>query len=233
MIRRFMSMCPDAVDAESVGGIGGGTGAPVGDNPGSEGGAGANDPGTGTGSGAERDGDGADEQHKAENQAAEIARLNAEIAKQKAAIDKATKEAAEARRSLKAKMTAEEIAAKEKEEADEAQKQRIAELERQVAKTSTVKSVMGKLGLDEESAGSLADALYGAADIENVLLEIQRAWQAKETALRKEFGKVTAPGAGMDSNSPEAIAIKRAQDIGKNQNAMNEKAQKALSAYIR
>ena len=92
---------------------------------------------------------------------------------------------------------------------------------------------MGKLGLDEETAGSLADCLYGAADIENALLNIQKAWQARETALRKEYGKITGPGTGADSNSPEAQAIKRAAELGKARNAQNEQAQKAMSAYIR
>ena len=172
-------------------------------------------------------------ENTSEVQNAEIARLKAEIAKQKAALDKATHEAAENKRALKAKMTAEEIAAQEKAAAEEAQKQRIIELEKQVAKTGTIKTVMGKLGLDEESAGNLADHLYGAADIENALLEIQKAWQVREAALRKEFGKITAPGAGADSNSPEAQAIKRAQEIGKTRNALNEQAKKALDAYIR
>lgn len=164
---------------------------------------------------------------------AEIARLNAAMAKQKKALDDATHEAKESKQALKAKMTAEEIAAKEKEEAEAAQAQRIIELEKQVARSGAIKTVMGKLGLDEESAGSLADCLYGAADIENALLEIQKAWQAKEAQLRKEFGKITAPGAGADSNSPEAQAIKRAQEMGKERNARNEQAQKAMSAYIR
>ena len=164
---------------------------------------------------------------------AEIARLNAAMAKQKKALDDATHEAKESKQALKAKMTAEEIAAKEKEEAEAAQAQRIVELEKQVARAGAVKTVMGKLGLDEESAGSLADCLYGAADIENALLEIQKAWQLKETALRKEFGKVTGPGAGADSNSPEALAIKRASELGKEKRAINEQAQKAMSAYMR
>ena len=164
---------------------------------------------------------------------AEIARLRAEMAKQKAALDKATKEAGDARKELRSKMTQEQLDAETKREAEEAQKNRIIELEKQVAKTSTVKSVMGKLGLDEESAGTLADALYGAEDVENVLLLMQKAWQAKESALRKEFGKVTGPGAGADSNSPEAIAIKRAAEFGKQRNAQNEQAQKAMQAYMR
>ena len=164
---------------------------------------------------------------------AEIARLNAELAKQKAAMDKAAKEAGDARKALKAKMTAEEIAAREKQEAEEAQQNRIAELEKQVAKTGMVKSVMGKLGLNEEDAGNLADHLYGAADVDNALLEIQKAWQAREKALRMEFGKITGPGAGADSNSPEAQGVRRAAEIGKARNAQNAAAQKALEAYMR
>lgn len=164
---------------------------------------------------------------------AEIARLKAEMAKQKAALDKATHEASQANKALKAKMTQEEIAAKEKEEADEKAAQELAELRKKVARAEATKTVMSKLSMDEEAAGNLADCLYGAADMENALLEIQKAWQAREAALRKEFGRVTGPGAGADSNSPEARAVRQAAELGKERKAQNEKAQKALDAYMR
>ena len=164
---------------------------------------------------------------------AKIARLEADAAKQKAALDKATHEAAESRKALKAKMTQEEIDAQEKQEAAEKTAKELDDLRREVAKGKTVKSVMGKLGLDEEAAGNLADHLFGAADIDNALLEIQKAWQAKEKALRLEFGKIPGPGTGADSNSPEAQAIRRAAEFGKAKNAVNEQAQKAMNAYIR
>lgn len=164
---------------------------------------------------------------------AEIARLKADLAKQKNALDNATKEAGDLRKELRSKMTQEQIDAEAKKEAEEAQKNRIIELEKQVAKTGTIKSIMGKLGLDEDTSGNLADHLYGAADIDNALLMIQKAWQAKEKALKLEYGKITGPGAGADSNSPEAQAIKRAAEIGKAKNAQNEQAQKAMSAYMR
>ena len=230
MSPKFFGMSPEAADASDVGvGIGGGTGAPA-SAEGADTASDSTDAQNGTGN-ARDDAKGNNDSAGTEN--AEIARLKAEIAKQKAALDKATKEAGEARKALKAKMTAEEIAAQEKEAADEAQKNRIIELEKQVAKTGTVKSVMGKLGLDEDSAGTLADCLYGAADIDNALLNIQKAWNAREAALKKEYGKITGPGAGADSNSPEAQAVKRAADIGKARNAQNEQAQKALGAYMR
>lgn len=208
-------------------------GAAGGDDPGAagsdQGTAGGNDSGT---AGGNDPGDGGNGK-TADDLKAEIARLNAEMAKQKAALDKATHEASSANKALKAKMTQEEIDAAAKKEADEKAAKELEELRREVAKGKTVKSVMGKLGISEETAGSLADCLYGAADPDNALLLIQKEWQAREKALRIEFGKITGPGAGADSNSPEAQAIKLAQEMGKARNAANEQAQKALNAYIR
>ena len=177
--------------------------------------------------------DSGSDENSADKLNAEIARLNAEMAKQKAALDKATREAGDARKALKAKMTQEEIDAESKKEAEEKRDKEIEELRRRVARGDAVKTIMGKLGMDEGSAGNLADHLYGAADIENALLEIQKVWQAREKALRLEFGKVPPPGAGADSNSPEAQAIARASAFGKARNEANEQAQKAMSAYIR
>ena len=222
--------CFSAGDGGSAGdaGIGGSVSAPAGD------GAEASDTGVDAPDGAQNtpDGDqGNDNTPDARD--AEIARLKAEIARQKSSLDKATSEAGNLRKELRSKMTQEQIDADEKREAEEAQAKRIAELERQVARADTVKSVMGKLGLDEGTAGNLADHLYGASDINNALLEIQKAWQAREKALKLEYGKITGPGAGADSNSPEAQAIKRAAEIGKARNAQNEQAQKAMQAYMR
>ena len=214
---------------EAGGGIGGGTGAPAGTD--------GADAGTDTAEAQNGATDAADsgkaDKDTSGTENAEIARLKAEIAKQKAALDKATREAGDARKALKAKMTQEEIDAQAKQEAAEQAAQELEDLRKQVAKGNTVKTVMGKLGLDEDTAGTLADCLYGAADIDNALLNIQKAWNAKEAALKKEYGKITAPGAGSDSNSPEAQAIRRAADIGKAKNAQNEQAQKALGAYMR
>ena len=164
---------------------------------------------------------------------AEIARLKADLARQKEAIDKATKEAGNLRKELRSKMTQAEIDADAEKEAKEKTAKELDELRRKVARSEATKNVMGKLGLSEEAAGNLADHLYGAADIDNALLEIQKAWQAKEKALRMEFGKLTGPGTGADSNSPEAAAVRRAAEMGKARNAQNEQAQKAMSAYMR
>lgn len=226
----FALFAPDGGDGGSGAGAAG-DGATGGD--GGEGTSAGNAAGNGD-NGGDKSGDGDDGgDNSADALNAEIARLKAEIAKQKNAITDATKEAAKYKRELQSRKTQEEIDADAKAEAAEKTAKELEELRKQVAKGNTVKTVMGKLGLDEEAAGNLADHLYGAADIDNALLEIQKAWQAKEAALRKEFGRVTGPGAGADSNSPEAQAIRKAQELGKSRNAVNEQAQKAMQAYLR
>ena len=57
------------------------------------------------------------------------------------------------------------------------------------------KKAMSFLG-DETTATSVAEYLYGAEDVDAALSVIQKAWTAKEKALRLEYGKIPAPGAG-------------------------------------
>lgn len=166
------------------------------------------------------------------NLAEELERMKGELEKYKKAIDKATKEAADNKRALKEKeqalrsrQTAEEIAAEEKKAQDEQTAKEIDELRREVARTKAVKSVMSKLGTDEETSGKIAEYLYGAEDVDNALMEIQRAWTAREKALKLEYGKVPPPGAGgangEDKETQEALRI--AKELGQ------QKAQSATS----
>ena len=130
------------------------------------------------------------------NESAEIAKLRAEMARQKAALDKATREAAESKRALRAKQTAEEIAAEEqKAKADERDKE-LNDLRKKFAVMETSKSILVRIGGDEEAASQIAEYLYGAADVDGALGEIQKIMVAKEKALRLEFGKIPPPGVG-------------------------------------
>lgn len=126
---------------------------------------------------------------------AEIAKLKADLAKQKAALDKATKEAGDYRKQLRAKQSAEEAAAEEAKEQAEAQAKELAELRKRFAVAETSKKAMSFLG-DESLSSEIAEYLYGADDAEAVLNVIAKAWTAKEKALRLEFGKIPAPGIG-------------------------------------
>lgn len=125
----------------------------------------------------------------------ELARLRAEIARQKVALDKATKEAATAKRSLRAKQSEEEIAAEEKRIQDEARDAELADLRKRFAVAEMSKKAMGIFG-NEETATKIAENLYGAEGVDAVLAEIGKAFTAREKALRLEYGKITAPGVG-------------------------------------
>ena len=231
MDRRFM--CHPDPDGNLGGGgdVGGGgaAGAPAGGDPGQGASSGESTPPAGEQAGEKK----AEGGESVEALLARIKQLEANETKYKAAVDKATHEASEFKKALQQKMTQEELDAEAKKEAEEKQAKELDDLRRQVAKSETVKSIMGTLGLPEETSGTLADCLYGAADVKSALLLFQKAWKDREKALKLEYGKITPPGAGSDSNSPEAQAIKRAQEIGKAKNAQNEQAQKAINAYIR
>ena len=167
--------------------------------------------------------------------AEKLAKAEADLLKYKAAIDKATKEASDAKKALRAKQSAEEIAAEEKKAADEKAAQEIEELRREVARTKAVKSVMSRLGTDEETSGRIAECLYGAEDVDNALTEIQRAWTAREKALKLEYGKVPPPGAGGANGEDEetARAIRLAKEMGQARAKVSESVQEQLKGLIR
>lgn len=166
---------------------------------------------------------------------AELERMKSEMAKQKAAMDKATKEAGDLRKELRSKMTQEQIDAANKQEAEEKAAKELEELRKEVAKGKTIKSVMSKLGADEDAAGKISDYLYGAEDIENAMLLIQKIWNAREKALKLEYGKIPGPGAGSGEgeNSAEQRAIERAKNLGRERAENSKTVAEGLNGYIR
>lgn len=165
----------------------------------------------------------------------ELLKVKADYAKLKAALDKATKEAGDAKKALRAKQSAEEIAAEEKKAQDEATQKEIEELRREVARARSVKSVMSKLGTDETVSGKIAEYLYGAEDVEAALTELQRFWTAKEKSLRLEYGKIPAPGVGgADGEDAEMQkAINLAKEIGRERALSGKSLKDQLGSYIR
>lgn len=133
--------------------------------------------------------------------ASELAKLRAEFAKQKAALDKATKEAGDARKALRAKQTQEEIDADNRKQQEEANQKELEELRKRFAVMETSRAVLTRVGGDEAVSTKIAEYLYGAADVDGALTEIQKIIAAKEKQLRMEYGKVPAPGAG-NSDGP-------------------------------
>ena len=125
----------------------------------------------------------------------EIAKLRAEVARQKAALDKATKEAGDYRKQLRAKQSEEEIAAAEKQVADEERDRKLAEYEKRFTVAEASKKIMSFVG-DEKISTTLAEFLFGAANVDSAVEELNKAWIAKEKKLRAEYGRITAPGVG-------------------------------------
>lgn len=216
----FAMLSPD--DGGGAGGEGGTGGDPAG-----------NDPNGGAGS------EGGNGDNGGENQktdlAAELEKLKADFAKQKAALDAATKEAAGYKRDLRAKQTQEEIDAANKKEAEEKAAKELEDLRKEVARAKSTKSVMSKLSVDEDAAGKIAECLSGCEDVENALLLIQKAWEAKEKALRMEFGKIPGPGAGgsNEEDAEEKAAMELARKLGKARAESNKSVTEGLQGYIR
>ena len=128
-------------------------------------------------------------------ESAELARIRAEMAKLKAANDKLSKENSEKTKALRAKQSAEEVAAEEAKAQQEALMQELETLRREKAVAATTTKILPMVG-DGEVAGQIAEYLYGADDVDAALTALQKAWMAKEKALRLEYGKIPAPGAG-------------------------------------
>lgn len=190
------------------------------------------------GDGQNNDGAGGD---NGNDQVAQVEQMKAELVKLKSALDKATHEASEnkkamneAQKQLKAKMTQEEIDAANKREAEEKAAQELEDLRRKVARAESTKSVMSKLSIDEETAGSIAECLAGCEDIENALLLIQKCWEAKEKKLKLEYGKIPAPGAGGGNEDKETqAALELAKELGKRRAKSTESVRAQLGGLVR
>lgn len=131
---------------------------------------------------------------------AELAKLRAELAKANSKNDQLAKENAEQKKAIRAKQSAEEIAAEEKRIADEARDKELADLRKRFAVAETSKKVMSFVS-DESASTQIAEYLYGAEDADAAIDAFNKAWIAREKALRLEYGKIPAPGVGA-SNGP-------------------------------
>lgn len=132
---------------------------------------------------------------QAQPESAEIARLRAELARQKAATDKASREAADFKKQLRSKQSADEIAAEEKRIEQETLEAELNDLRKKFAVAETTKKVMA-LGCDETASGKIAEYLYGANDVDAAINELNKIWATREKALKMEYGKVPPPGIG-------------------------------------
>ena len=130
----------------------------------------------------------------------DVAKLRAELARMKAAMDKAAKEAGDAKKALRAKQTAEEAAAEAEKEQREAMEKELAQL-RKESNVAKVSKKVFTIVQDEAAANDIANYLYGAEDTDAALDAIAKAWKARENKLRIEYGKVPPPGVGSSNGT--------------------------------
>lgn len=207
------------------GGVGGAEGAPAGAESGANAG-GENAPAGGEDKGNEPD---------VKTLQAQIEQMKQDMARQKAALDEATSEAGKYRKELRAKQTQEEIDAANKKEEQDKRDREFAELQKKVARAEGTKNVMSRLSVDEDTAGKIAECLIGCEDANNALLLIQKAWDAKEKALRLEFGRIPGPGAGgsNEEDAAEKAAIETAKQMGRKRAESGKSVSEGLKGYIR
>lgn len=209
------------------GGAGGAEGAPAG----AESGAGAG------GENTPPDGNEGDKGGELDAKAlkAQLEQMKLDMAKQKAALDEATSEAGKYKKELRAKQTQAEIDEANKKEAQEQRDREFAELQKKVARAEGTKAVMSKLSVDEDTAGKIAECLTGCEDMNSALLQIQKAWDAREKALRLEFGRIPGPGAGgsNEEDAAEKAAIETAKRMGRQKAEASKSVVEGLKGYIR
>ena len=163
--------------------------------------------------------DGASEQV---DESAEIARLKADLAKQKAALDKATKEAGDYKKQLRSKQTADEAAAAEAKDLQEAMQKELEQLRKEKKVAADTAKLIPIVG-DNTVAGQIAEFLSGAEAADAAMDLLSKAWTAKEKALRLEFGKIPAPGAGSSEGAQRTKAeIMKVKDAAERQKLIAE-----------
>lgn len=131
---------------------------------------------------------------------ADYAKLQGENAKQKTAIDKATKEAADYKKQLRANQNQDEQEKADAQERIETMERELNELKKNKAIAEISKSVMAFVG-DASASDTIAGHLYGADNVDEAIMALSDAWAAKEKQLKAQYSKITAPAGGSSAPS--------------------------------
>lgn len=146
--------------------------------------------------------------------ALQLKKLQEELSREKKKSDELAKENAEKKRQLRSMQSAEEIKAAEEKERQEAIENELKELRKQSAVANVAKRIISFVG-DETASTSIAEALYGAEDVDLAIDEFNKAWMAREKQLKMEYGKIPAPNAGNPEDEKKEKSIELARKIGK------------------
>lgn len=162
---------------------------------------------------------------------AELKRLQAELAKQKSALDNATKEAANYKKQLRAKLSTEEQEAEAAKERQEAMEAELAALRKQSAMGTISKKVMTFVG-DEKTADGVAEYLYGAEDVDAAIDAISKAWAEKEKKLKLEYERVPGPAHG-EGESKTQKDVEEGHKFGKARMAAMQSSREGLKRFMK
>ena len=153
---------------------------------------------------------------------AELAKERAEKAKLKNSFDTASSELSNAKKQLKAKMTAEEQEAEAKKAADEAKDARIQELESKFRTMDYSKRYMG-IGMDEKTAESLSELTGELTDTDKFFSALGKFVQA----VKKQSGEDALQTYLKDNQDIKAGSGATSKDEASIQFATNLASQKA------
>ena len=174
----------------------------------------------------DRNGENEQQNDEVESLKAELARYKKEAAENKRLLNDYEKQ-------LRAFKSAEQIAVEEQKAKEEAKDKLIDDLTKKVAHAEMVKTVISKLGTNEDTGSEIAEYLYGAADADAALTVFQKLLKAQEKSLRLEFGKIPAPGAG-GANGEDAEmqkAINLAKELGRERAGTGKSIKESLGKY--
>lgn len=139
----------------------------------------------------------------------------AEYAKLKAALDKATSEAASFKKQLREKKTEEERRQEDELEKRQAMENELATLKRDKSISVISRCVSSFTGQNVDT-NSIAESVHDAGSIEEavdiLMAEITKAWQAREKQLKIEYGRLSPPAAGSDE--PPALTQQQFDSMG-------------------
>ena len=168
-------------------------------------------------------GDGDDNQPTYEELVAELARERAESQRQRNLKDTASKEAAEYKKQLRAKLTAEEKESIAKKEADEAKDARIKELEEKMEIVDNTAFWVGKsIGMDEKLAKATAEA-EAKGDKEAFRRNIEKHIKSiQDSAYQQALKDRPDPAAGNGDADKNTLAMDKAKAAAKRMGGVDE-----------
>lgn len=166
---------------------------------------------------------------------AELARVKAKAAKDKAAFDKTASELASLKKSIRKNQTEDEMRA---EEEKERQAQIVEELNtlRKQAALAVISKKAFAFTQSEETANEIAEYLYGASDPEGALDSIIREWTRQRKELEVKYKNYGAPASGGQQISPEEQLrqknIQMAKEMGRSRSAAMRNADNGLKKFM-